>query len=157
MSFWLLPPALILLLLSSLVENGAGTGWTVIYQDRLSQLIEEIVNSVSYLNTTRCGKPCFYLFINSVMNTHFMEIFLIIYNVGLIHFPFQLNWVIYRVGAWLNYIIANDVKMSSTKGQSAWFSINSNCNPSETTRGASQSSPGYVFKDNNDPKKTFYL
>jgi LAGLIDADG endonuclease len=63
------------------------TGWTVIYQDKLSQLIEVFVDSVSYINTTRCGKlPC-YLYDNSEMNTHCMVSFLLISNVFLSCLP----------------------------------------------------------------------
>jgi hypothetical protein len=54
-----------------------------------------------------------------------------------------------------NNIRANDVKKSSTWGQSAWITTNSNSNPSETTRSASQTSQSYAFKDNT--KKSFYL
>ena len=53
-----------------------------------------------------------------------------------------------------NNIYANDVKKSSTWGQSAWITTNSNNNPSETTRSASQISQSYAFKDNT--KKSFY-
>ena len=53
-----------------------------------------------------------------------------------------------------NNIYANDVKKSSTWGQSAWITTNSNNNPSETTRSASQTSQSYAFKDNT--KKSFY-
>jgi LAGLIDADG endonuclease len=53
-----------------------------------------------------------------------------------------------------NNILANGVKKSSTRGQSAWITTNSNSNPSETTRSASQTSQTYVFKDNS--KKSFY-
>jgi hypothetical protein len=138
-SFWLLPPSLILLLVSSLVENGAGTGWTVIYLDKLSQLIEVFVNSVSYINTTRCGKLLYYLYDNSKMNTHSMVSFLLISNVFLKK---------------TNNIRASDVKKSLTWGQSAWITTNSNSNSSETTRSASQTSQSYAFKDNT--KKSFY-
>lgn len=115
------------------------TGWTVIYQDKLSQFIEIFVNSISYLNTTRCGKPLYSHYDYSEMNTHCMVSFLLIYNVFL-------------KGA--NNIRANDVKKSSTRGQSAWVTTNSKSNPSETTRSASQTSQSYVFKDNT--KKSFY-
>jgi hypothetical protein len=138
-SFWLLPPSLLLLLMSSLVENGAGTGWTVIFQDKLSQLIEVFVNSVSYINTTRCGKLLYFLYEKSEMNTYCMVSFLLIYNVSLKK---------------AKNIRANDVKKSSTWGQSAWITTNSNSNPSETTRSASQTSQSYAFKDNT--KKSFY-
>ena len=120
----------------------------MISPDKLSQLIEIFFNSVSYLNTTRCGKPLYYHYDYSEMNTHCMVSFLLIYNVFLKE---------------ANNIRANDVKKSSTRGQSAWFTTNSNSNPSETTRSASQTSPfgrclgqrqSYVFKDNT--KKSFY-
>jgi hypothetical protein len=39
-----------------------------------------------------------------------------------------------------NNIRANDVKKSSTWGQSAWITTSLNSNPSETTRSASQTS-----------------
>lgn len=111
----------------------------MIYQDKQSQLIEVFVDSVSYINTTRCGKlPC-YPYDNSEMNTHCMVSFLLISNVFLKK---------------VNNIRANDVKKSLTWGQSAWITTNSNSNPSETTRSASQTSQSYAFKDNT--KKSFY-
>jgi hypothetical protein len=145
-SFWLLPPSLILLLMSSLVENGAGTGWTVIYKDKLSKLIEVFVNSVSYINTTRCENLLYYLYDNSEMNTHCMVSFLLISNVFLT-FARSLAPLkqvsLARENA--NNIRANDVKKSSTWGQSAWITTSSNSNPSETTRSASQTSQRYAF------------
>ena len=80
------------------------TGWTVIYQDKLSQFIEVFLSSVSYINTTRCGKLLYYLYDKSEMNTHCMVSFLLIFNVFLKR---------------ANNILANDVKKSSTRGQSA--------------------------------------
>ena len=44
-------------------------------------------------------------------------------------------------------IRANDVKKSSTWGQPAWITTNSNSNPSETTRSASQTSQIYAIQD----------
>jgi len=141
------------------------TGWTVIYQDKLSQLIEYFLSSVSYINTTRCGKLLFYHKDNSEMNTHCMLSFLLIFNVYLPLLPLLFT----NQGQKLslpcghgtkgqkkkdNNIYANDVKKSSTWGQSAWITTNSNNNPSETTRSASQTSQSYAFKDNT--KKSFY-
>gem|GEM_PF-904705 len=159
--------------MSSLVENGAGTGWTVIYQDKLSQFIEVFVNSVSYINTTRCGKLLYYLYDKSEMNTHCMVSFLLIYNV----FPsarsiaaFFIIFIIIKIiiiktlratgplearVKRFNNIRANDVKKSSTWGQSAWITTNLKSNPSETTRSASQTSQSYAIKDNT--KKSFFL
>jgi hypothetical protein len=125
--------------MSSLVENGAGTGWTVIYQDKLSQFIEVFVSSVSYINTTRCGEPLYYFYDKSEMNTHCMVSFLLISNVFLKK---------------ANNIRANDVKKSSTRGQSAWITTTLKSNPSETTRSASQTSQSYAIKDNT--KKSYY-
>jgi Cytochrome C and Quinol oxidase polypeptide I/LAGLIDADG endonuclease len=152
-SFWLLPPSLLLLLMSSLVENGAGTGWTVIYQDKLSQLIEVYVNSVSNINTTRCGKILYYLNINSEMNTHYMVSFLLNSNV---YFPLPLASARVRAEVRINSaellqkkgdnnIHANDVKKSSTRGQSAWITTNGISNSSETTRSASQTTLNYTL------------
>lgn len=93
-SFWLLPPSLILLLASAFVEQGAGTGWTV--KDKLSQII--------ILFVVRLRRTGIYNLLNitrcgkllySEMNTHFVLI------------NFSTMW--------------NDVKMSSTWGQSAWI------------------------------------
>ena len=135
------------------------TGWTVIYQDKLSQFIEVFVNSVNYINTTRCGKLLYYLYDKSEMNTHCMVSFLLISNVfptalpllwsgqlaggGASH-PMLMNighlpllgrdfclcfckvkrssprWGGARVKRF-NNIRANDVKKSSTWGQSAWI------------------------------------
>lgn len=116
------------------------TGWTVIYQDKLSQFIEVFVSSVSYINTTRCGKTLYYLYDKSEMNTHCMVSFLLIFNVFLKR---------------ANNIRANDVKKSSTRGQSAWISTTRNSNPSETKRSASQISQSSANKGNT--KKSFYL
>jgi len=110
-SFWLLVPALILLLLSALVENGAGTGWTVGFM--LSLLISIIVVLILLLNTTRCGK-----LLNSEVNTH-----------SFLSSPSSKD-----VEENNNM---SDVKMSLTRGQSAWFENNVNIiEPSETKRSA---------------------
>lgn len=93
-SFWLLPPSLILLLASAFVEQGAGTGWTV--KSKLSQIMILFVSFYNLLNITRCGKLLY-----SEMNTHS---------------------VLKYIGTWLpDASRRNDVKKSSTWGQSAWI------------------------------------
>jgi hypothetical protein len=54
-----------------------------------------------------------------------------------------------------NNIRANDVKKSSTWGQSAWITTICKSNPSETTRSASHTSQSYAIKYYT--KKSFYL
>jgi heme/copper-type cytochrome/quinol oxidase subunit 1 len=107
-SFWLLPPSLILLLASAFVEQGAGTGWTV-NKGKLS------------INTTLCGKLLKYLY--TKMNTFIL--FLLRASI------IQVNASKVRKGN-------PKVKISSTRGQSAWFFSRKQSlgKPSETTRSA---------------------
>lgn len=110
-SFWLLPPSLLLLLMSALVENGAGTGWTVGDSMMLSDMqFEPIIYSVCIIGTkTSLDAGNSSLPIKSVIRNSLLA------NVN-----------------------SNAVKMTMTRGQSAW--ISTIVDSSETKREESLSS-----------------
>ena len=116
-SFWLLPPSLLLLLLSALVENGAGTGWTVKDMQFLSIILFVLVIDIK--TSLDAG--------NSSSLTAW-------------------NWILTGLSSILSYItlfgrsggkcnVNSVVKMSITRGQSAWVSKKLS-DSSETTREA---------------------
>lgn len=114
-SFWLLPPSLLLLLMSALVENGAGTGWTVNDMQFLSiilfVLVIDIKTSLDAGNSSSLWA----------------------WNWILAGLSSILSYITLYGGSGGKYNVNSVVKMSMTRGQSAWLSRKLS-DSSETTR-----------------------
>lgn len=129
-SFWLLPPSLLLLLLSALVENGAGTGWTVYDMLFLSIILFVLVIDIKTLldagNSSSLAAWNWILTgLSSILS------YSTLYGRSFGSGSYAPPGCCSAAGG--KYNVNSVVKMSMTRGQSAWVSSKLS-DSSETTR-----------------------